>query len=457
MSLLKNENLKTLKINKIVFIHSAHYADRGTLVQAKGFWNRLFVANVAKLGLPLLAAYTPSSIKVELIEDYFDEIPWETDAEVIAITAQVMQHKRALEIAQRFKEQKKIVVMGGFLPTQHPEEVSPFVDALCIGDGDLLWPQILKDIESEQLKKIYKANHSVSLENLPVPRYDLIKKDRMVFYPVQATRGCPFTCEYCSIIQFYNRTYRYRPIEDVIRDIKATQSKHIYFVDDNLMENVVYAKELFRRMKGLGVEWGTQVTINISKDIELLNLAYESGCRWAAIGIESITQDNLIKMSKDFNKVEKFKMAIETIQEAGIAVHALIVFGFPSDTKETFRNTVEFLRICAVAIAEFFIYTPYPATPTGQKDLEKGLIIDKNLNHYRETYVVFKHPHLTSQEIIDGYWSAFRQFYSFRNIFSRIHRGKFKNKFYHLFNNFYYWVKIARKIPPVYFGRGNFE
>jgi len=443
-----------MKINKVLLIHSAHHAEDGSLVKANRFIDRLTVANVAELALPLLAALTPDDIEVEKVEDYFEDIPFDTNAEVIGISAQVMQLSRVIELAKAFKQRGKIVVLGGFLPSMHPEAVEEHVDALCIGEGDLIWPRMLEDITNGTLKKIYRSEQPVDVTSLPIPKYKLIKRERMISYPVQATRGCPFTCEYCSIIQLYT-SYRLRPVEQVIRDIRAIPSKYMHFTDDNLMENRKYSKNLFRAMKKMKVIWGAQVTINVARDREMLKLAYQAGCRMLALGVESLEQANLLQVSKGFTKVDEFSQSFKTIQDTGIGVHALIVFGLPHDKTNVFERTVDYLEQQAVAITEFFIYTPYPGTPEGKRILKEGRINDLDLNHYRESYVVFDHPHMTKEEIIKGYWYALNRFYSLRSIISRMWRGTFKNKFLHLIMNLSYWIKVKRKIIPVYFGKGN--
>ncbi len=444
-----------MEIRKVLLVHSAHHAADGTVVKAVGWLDRLLVANVAELALPLLAALTPAPIIVEMVDEYFEEVPFDSDAEVIGISAQVMQLSRAIELASTFRKQGKIVIMGGFLPSMHPELVKDYVDSLCIGEGDSSWPQMLADIQNNKLKPVYHSTRLVDLETLPIPRYDLIKRGRgVVSYPVQATRGCPFSCDYCSIIQLYPN-YRMRPVAQVIRDISETPSRFLHFVDDNLMENRKYSKQLMRMMIPLKRIWGAQVTINVARDDELLRLAYQAGCRMLALGIETLDQRSLAGMSKDFIQVDTFTASIEKIQQAGIGAHALIVFGLEHDTPDTFQDTVDYLERQNVAIAEFFIYTPYPETPEGKRLLDTGRIVDTDLNHYRESYVVFSHPNMTRDQIIEGYWYALRRFYSLRSIMRRIWHGRFKNKFLHLANNLVYWAKVRRQIVPVYFGKGN--
>lgn len=443
------------RINKILLIHSAHHANNGKVVKAIRWIDRLTVTNVAEMALPLLAAYTPSHIQIDLIEDYLEEIPWDSDADVVGISAQVMTHSRAIELADAFRTRGKIVIMGGFLPSMHPDRVVDHVDALCIGEGDKVWQKILQDIECGTLQKIYRGSPQDDVSAIPTPRYDLIKRQHRTSMPVQATRGCPFTCSYCSIIQVYPG-YRLRPVADVIRDIRASGSKDIHFTDDNLTENRRYARELFTAMRQLNVRWGAQVTINIARDSKLLRLAYAAGCRMLAVGVESLSQQNLDHMSKQFTKVPDFTRAFKSIQDSGIGVHALIVFGMPDDTVTTFDDTVTYLEERGVAIAEFFIYTPYPGTPEGARLLQEQAIIDHDLSHYRECYVTFKHPRMSAEEILSGYWRALRRFYSIRSIIKRLWLGTFRDKWLHLAINLYYWIKVRRQIVPVYFGRGNF-
>ncbi|HAZ12569.1 MAG: hypothetical protein A2X86_11780 [Bdellovibrionales bacterium GWA2_49_15] len=447
------------KITRLLLVHSSHYDDQGKVVRADRLIDKLSVANVVHSALPYLAAYVSPEIEMELVEDCFEDVNYDDPAEVVAISAQVMQIRRALDLAAEFRKRGKIVLMGGYLASMHPDLVAPHVDALCIGDGDQVFPQMLKDIENGSLKKIYQGTSEVPLDNIPTPRYDLIKKDRTVLYPIHATRGCPFKCDYCSIIQFHGHTYRHRPVAHVIRDIKAAK-KHsllnlIFFSDDNLMEDFEYAKELFRQMIPLKVVWGTQTTINIHKDRELLELAYKAGCRWVALGMESLSQANLNQVNKGFNRADKFAEQIAQIQDVGIAVHALIMFGLEQDTPAVFDDTLRYLEELNITIAEFFINTPYPATPAGRQALQSGVIIDGDLSHYREGYVVFKHPHMDAETIMKNFWRVLREFYSIKNILRRWLKSTYKNKIYHLTNSFYYWLKIKRNIVPVYFGAGN--
>jgi radical SAM superfamily enzyme YgiQ (UPF0313 family) len=444
-----------VKINRILLIHSSHYDDEGRVVRADTLYDRLTVANLVHMALPLLASYIPSYIEVELVEDCFEEVNFDDPAEVVCISAQVMQCDRADDLADEFQKRGKVVLMGGYYPTMHPDRASLHSDAICTGEADKIFTSMLDDIERGELKPLYQGSSDFSLDDQPTPRYDLIKRSHFTFYPVQVTRGCPFKCDYCSIVEFANFSYRKRPVEAVIADIRAANHKMIYFIDDNLMEDINYSKSLFKKMQGLGIEWGVQTTINCANDSELLDLAYAAGCRFVSIGMESLDQASLDGVNKGFNQLDHFKQQVEAIHRSGISAHILIIVGLDGDSPEIYQRTMDFLNEMNIAIAEFFLCTPYPATKMGQRMIDADRIIDTNLAHYREGHVVFKHPTLTPEEILEWYWKLMRSFYHPWRMVARILRGNYRNKLYHIFNAIFYYLKIRRDIVPVYLGRGN--
>jgi radical SAM superfamily enzyme YgiQ (UPF0313 family) len=187
----------------------------------------------------------------------------------------------------------------------------------------------------------------------------------------------------------------------------------------------------------------------------MLKLAYQAGCRMAAIGIESLSQSVLNGLGKTFSSVTQYKEAIQKIQSFGIAVHPLIIFGLNGEDDDTYRRTVNFLSELNVPVAEFFINIPYPKTPNGQHLLKEEKIIDTDLSHYRDGYIVFKHDNLSGERILENYWKTLRHFYGLKNILSRIIKGNYRNKFIHFINALNYWIKIKRGIIPVYFGKDN--
>jgi radical SAM superfamily enzyme YgiQ (UPF0313 family) len=438
---------------KIDVVHPAHYGEGGRLVQATGWLDRLG-AYTPHLGPALLAACTPPGHEVRLVEEYLGDVDLDTDADLVAFSAQVMQFDRARDLSARFRARGKKTVLGGYLPSMLPERVQGLFDAVVVGEGDEIWPRIVEDAAGGRLRPCYRPERPVDLARLPVPRYDLIKRDRLVVYPVQATRGCPFTCEYCCITAVHRGAYRKRPVEGVLRDLEAAPSRNVFFCDDNLCEDVRYVDGLFTAMAGGNKRWGTQTTVNVAEHPDLLKKARAAGCVLMALGVETFSPRNLEQVNKLFQVVERFAEAFRRLMDAGISPHALIIFGLPDDDRDTFRRTVDHLERMKVPIAQFFIMTPYPGTPSGDRIHREGKVFDFELAHLREPYVVFQPDRLTPQELAEGWWWSVERFYSLRSILKRVvMRRWLRNMWVDLATNLYYWSKMRRGIHTVYFGR----
>jgi radical SAM superfamily enzyme YgiQ (UPF0313 family) len=438
---------------KIDIVHPAHYGEGGRLVQAKRWVDRLG-AYTPHLGPPLLAACTPPGHEVRVVEEYLEDVDLDSDADLIAFSAQIMQFDRARDLSAQFRARGKKTVLGGFLPSMLPERVRGLFDSVVIGEGDEVWPRIVEDAAKDALRPCYSPERPADLAQLPVPRYDLIKRDRLVVYPVQATRGCPFTCEYCCITAVHRASYRKRPVEGVLRDLEAAPSRNVFFCDDNLCEDVRYVDRLFTAMAGGGKRWGTQTTVNVAEHPELLRKARAAGCVLMALGVETFSPRNLEEVNKVFQVVERFGQAFHRLLDAGISPHALIIFGLPDDDPDTFRRTVDHLERLKVPIAQFFIMTPYPGTPSGDRIHAQGKVFDPELAHLREPYVVFQPDRLTPEELTQGWWWSVQEFYSLRSIFKRVvMRRWLRNMWVDLATNLYYWSKVRRGIHTVYFGR----
>ncbi len=439
---------------KIDIIHPGHYGQDGRLVQAKGLLDRLD-GYLAHLGPPLLAALTPPEHEVRIVEEYHQDVDLDGDADLVAISAQIMQVRRSVDLARALRARGKKVVLGGYLPTLLPDSVAGEFDAVVQGEGDEVWPELLRDAERGALRPVYRPERPVDLTRLPAPRYDLIRSLRVMVYPVQATRGCPFTCSYCSIAAKFQGSYRKRPVDHVVRDVLATGSRNINFCDDNLCEDVKYAGRLFDALRGTKIGWGTQTTINVARHPTLLAKARASGCRLMALGVETLSWQNLSSVEKTFHQVDKYADAFRRIMDAGISPHALIIFGLPEDDRDTFRRTVDYLERLQVPIAQFFILTPYPGTPTGDRMWASGQVFDEDLSHLREPYVVYRPERLTPAELQAGWWQALRSFYSLRSIARRVVRARPGGRVQTALNlaqNLLYWSKVQRGNHPVYFG-----
>jgi radical SAM superfamily enzyme YgiQ (UPF0313 family) len=238
-----------------------------------------------------------------------------------------------------------------------------------------------------------------------------------------ASRGCPHPCEYCSVQTYYNRTFRSRPVDEVIEDIKTVKAlggKRLLFLDDNPIGNVRYAKELFKAMIPLKMEWVAQITINIARNDELLDLAAKSGARSFSIGLESVTQENLEGIDKGFNKAPRFEEDLAKIRAKGIQVIALMMVGLDGDDTKSFQKTLDFLVANKVSFLKLFTPCPYPGTKY-YKDMEAaGRILTKEWNRYDYGSPLVQPTHMTPSQMMDGFNFVYNSFYSLPNIMRRM-------------------------------------
>ncbi len=406
-----------------------------------------------RLSLPALAALCPPGTDVKIIDEYFEDVDFHLPADLVGISFMTPQAPRAYQIGDGFKKLGKKVIMGGIHASALPEEALEHADAVLVGEAEGIWHKILEDLKNGRMKGIYRNAKFPELRGLPVPRYELLDKNRYrllkINFPIQAGRGCSFKCEFCSVTKFYGGQYRFRPVDEVILELEKTRVKRLFFIDDNIASNRNYAKELFRGLIPLKVRWGGQASLNIAKDEELLNLMAQSGCRLLYIGVESISESNLVAQGKNFIKVEEIARLLKKIQKRRILIRASIIFGMDDDDPGVFHNTVNFLIKQKVAYGEFFILTPMPGTELRTKLEEGGRILDLNWSNYDGLHAVFRPLKMERETLEKGLWEAYRQFYSFPNILKRC--MSFENRRLRTFlSNLYYRRMILRNRHPLY-------
>jgi radical SAM superfamily enzyme YgiQ (UPF0313 family) len=417
-------------------LQSTHF--KFTPKEVKSFW-------FAKLTLPHLAALTPEDIEVKLVDEAVEPINYDDPTDLVGITVNTYLAPRAYEISAEFRKRGIPVVLGGVHPSLYPEEAMRHADTIAIGEAEDIWELILRDLKEGRLQKIYRTTSCPSLEGLPLPRRDLLKQDAyLTTNTIQTTRGCPFHCDFCSVTDFFGKTYRCRPIPEVIKEIETLNlHRPLVFVDDNIIGRPQYALELFRAIQPYKVRWGSQCSINLAKHPELMKAAKDSGCVAMFIGIESICQENLDEVHKGVNHVDKYYEAIQRIHDAGISINAGMILGMDHDDESVFERTLEFLEKTKIEYATFHILTPVPGTILYDRMEKEGRIIDRDWSKYNGGYTVFK-PKLMSPEALEvGYYWTYRQFYSMRSIFKRIAEPSVE-MFYKLALNIAYKRMIKR-------------
>ncbi len=375
------------------------------------------------LSLAALAAVTPQQWDVAFHDDAIRPVDFDSDADLIALTAMTAQANRAYQLADAFRARGKTVVMGGFHASNLPDEALQHVDSVVVGEGELAWPQLLSDYQAGRLQRTYRADGLIDTALIPPARRELFKGSGHFFTnTIQTTRGCPFDCEFCSVTAFYGRKYRKRPVEQVLAELEQLRkvNSFVFFVDDNIVADRRYSLPLFEEMKGMGIKWLSHAPIDFAEDRELLKAAGDSGCVGMFVGFESLNQDSLAAMGKVTNKAESYKEYAQQFRDHGIGILGSFVMGCDDDTPAVFEQTLRFCEDARLEAAIFPILTPYPGTTVRKRLEAEGRIFNNNWQDYDMEHVTFQPKGMSVKELQDGYDRICRSFYSFGSMYCRL-------------------------------------
>ena len=416
---------------RIHLVSPTHYLPDGSLHKTTRYWT-------SGITLPYLKALTPPPHEVTFTDELMGTLDVERvvrEADVVGITAMGPQIRRAYDLADLFRARGKKVVLGGTWVTLTPEESLGHADAVVAGEAEHIWGHVLDDLAAGRSRGIYRASEWHDLRSLPTDfdlwSLPLLKADafraswlyRMYFFwPIFFSRGCPHPCEYCAVQTYYDRTFRTRPVDDVIEDVrrvKALGGRRFLFLDDNPVAHPEKAKELLRRLVPERVQWVSQSTINVARDPELLDLVARSGARVLSIGFESISEDSLASVSKQFNRPSRFAEDIKKIRDRGIQVIALVMVGLDGDTLETFPATLRWLDENKISFLKLFTPAPYPGTKFHADMLAAGRILVDDWGRYDYGSPVVRPRNMTADEMLDGFKQVYSGFYSVRSMLRR--------------------------------------
>src|SRR5262245_8732015 len=415
---------------RIHLISPTHYLRDGSLHKTTRYWT-------SGTTLPYLKALTPPEHEVTFTDELMADLDLanvEREADVVGLTAMGPQIRRAYDLADHFRARGKRVVLGGTWVSLTPEESQRHADAVVVGEADLVWKQVLADLAVGRSRGIYRASEWIDLHDVPAIDWwslPLLKPDafraswlyRMYFFwPVFFSRGCPHPCSYCAVQSYYDRSYRTRPVDDFIEDVRqlrALGARRLLLLDDNPVARPDAAKELFRRLIPHRVQWVSQATINIARDDELLDLAARSGARVLSIGFESLSEESLASVKKGFNRPSRFAEDIAKLRARGIQVIALVMVGLDGDTAETFPATLRWLDANKISFLKLFTPAPYPGTPFHAEMAASGRLVDHDWGHYDYGSPNVRPLHITGEQMLDGFQYVYSGFYSVRSMLRR--------------------------------------
>lgn len=401
------------------------------------FMNELlgFRRSLFDLGLLTVAACTPEDIEVEVSDEYVEPIPWNTDADLIALSAKTSAVMHAYEVADEFRKRGKKVVLGGIHASLRPNEALDHVDYVVVGEAEKTWPGFLRMFQAGKAPKITNSQGFPPMDDIPIPRWDRIDASQFLFHQMQTTRGCPFMCRFCSVPDISGSSFRFKPVEKVVEEIRAlpnsgfikNKMKSLYIVDDNFISRVRYTKDLLKalvplyRAKELK-DWSAETTLNVAHDLELLDLFAEAGCSTLIIGFESINEATLIEMKKTVNFSVTYQEAIHRIHDRGMSIVGNFIVGFDTDTLSVFNDIIHFVNENQIIYPFFSILTPMPGTKLHEDFKSTGRIDHFDWAEYDTRHVVFEPKNMTREQLMDGYIWLFEEAYTSDASYRRLER-----------------------------------
>jgi radical SAM superfamily enzyme YgiQ (UPF0313 family) len=399
-------------------------------------------ARMEPLSLGVLAGLTPPDVECVLYDDRMEEIPYDEPTDLVAISIEIYAARRAYEIAAEYRARSVPVILGGAHPTLFPEECVPHADSVYIGDGEFRWAEVVDDARHRRLQPRYNAKVGVAQAGGFLPRRDLFRgKGYLPISLMQFSRGCRFACDFCAVSAYFNKTQYVRPTAEVLREIESQERKYIFFVDDNFLSDHEAAKRFLRELIPMKIRWVSQASLDMTNDLELMDLLARSGCLGNVVGFESITPQSIKLMRKAPNLMgpqgwDCYQRQVQILRDFHLQSWATFTLGHDFDTIESIAKTHEFAMRNKFCFAAYNILMPYPGTPLYDRLNREGRLLydGKWWLHpdYRFNQAAFVPKNMSPDELTDVIWrcrdewnrplSIFRRMWDFKTHMSSFTR-----------------------------------
>lgn len=403
---------------RILLIEPSLYTTSG-LRKDTAYRDSFRAATTVHLALPYIAALMPPDTDVKIAYDVCEDIEENYDLasfDLVGVTCtrHVGQIRRSEELGRKLRELGVQSVIGGPVTIQDNHRMVPQLsrsfDAVVIGEAEPLLPQVLEDARQRRLQKVYRCDHYVPLEGLPVPRFDLVNFDLITpphVFPAMTARGCPRACDFCS--EFLYSPWRYRPVDEVIEELKVYKSEFgaekLVFRDDDFLVHPKRSRELLTKLIPLGFEWTCQTDLNLARHMDVAELAVEAGLKAVDFGLESVEQTNRSSMGKNFFGMAEVGRLLRMLNEHRVEIQINIIFGLDDDTPDVFDSTLNFLLENRVSTIYANILIPEPGTTLYKRLQSEGRLLHalRRADEIEDaTNISYIPKHLTPEQLVDG-------------------------------------------------------
>ena len=375
------------------------------------------------LAFTILSGLTPNDITTVFYDECVEILPDSIDGDVLVFSVETLAAKRTYSLAKQYKQKSPHlkIIMGGFHPTAVPDEVLLYADSVVVGDAESVWGNLIADLESDTLKPLYTATNDIMLPYNKADHSTFTGKKYARIGVVQWKRGCLFNCDFCSIRAFYKARIIEREINDVICEIAAMKEKIFFIADDNLLHDRNKLKIFLTELVPLKKRWGCQISINVAKDLEILELMKKSGCIIAIVGFESLSDSTLTEIGKK-QRVSEYDNAVRVIHSYGIMFYATFIFGYSNDTLDSFGQVYDFVMKHKLAIVNFNPLMVMPGTALYDELNKQSKLIDPKWwvsDKYKYGDATHYPDKMTPKQLAEGCKKLRYKFYSLRSILWR--------------------------------------
>jgi radical SAM superfamily enzyme YgiQ (UPF0313 family) len=404
------------------------------------------IASLPSLGLLTLAGLTPREVDLRYLEvadlAQVDGVPEEFDA--VAISSFSAQIGEAYQLADRYRALGTRVVLGGLHVSALPDEALRHADAVVVGEGEPVWPEVIRDLQASQLKPVYDARgRGYTFAHSPMPRFELLEIEKYNRLTVQTQRGCPFRCEFCAASIRISPTYKIKPVERVVAEIQAIKSlwsrPFIEFADDNTFANKSHSKQLLRAIAKEDIRWFTETDLSVADDLELLDMLRDAGCAEILIGFEGTTFSGVNGVEQRSNwkakRVDTYLEAIRRIQDRGVRVNGCFILGLDGAGPESFDAVWKFVEQSDLYDVQVTVQTAFPSTPLyARLKAEDRILRDEAWELCTLFDVNFRPSKMSVAELEAGFRSLIARIYSDectkkrRSAFHRNYRNRLRSQ-----------------------------